>query len=90
MMRSRGVYLFRAMICFTLAPIMLIGTLSYQEILNLPPLLAFFAGVGIAILFFLVGLLNYYVYKKDRDREEGQQARIKELEEENRNLRNKD
>lgn len=86
-MRPRNEYKIRAMMCFVLAGVFLIGTPILHDGLGYTFLGSVFMGIIFAFLFVVIGLYNFNLYQRDKDIEEQNQQRIRDLEKENKKLK---
>jgi len=87
-MPARDESYLRFVVSIVLAVVFLIGTpLIMPSLAGITIGRSILIGVGFALLFLLVAWANYAFYKNDLNREVTKDQRIKELEEENRKLK---
>jgi len=88
-MKARDEYYSKFIACLIMAGVFSIGApLLLPAMANISIVTSLLWGLGFGVMFLLVAWANYAAYKSDLNRELTKDQRIKQLEEENRKLKN--
>jgi uncharacterized membrane protein (DUF485 family) len=81
MRRTRFEYYFRAIICFVFSIAFILISIFKPSLVKKAGV-SIGIGIGIGIFFLVVGLINYFIAKEDRESEKQKNKRIEQLEKE--------